>query len=428
MAKISPVSAKYIIHVDITVDGLVDKPDVIGAIFGQTEGLLGSELELRELQRSGRVGRIEVKMNPHQGKSSGVITIPSSLDKAETAIIGAAVEIIERIGPCNAQIKVKNIEDVRISKRHDVVERAKALLRQLMDTSSPDSQELSEEVTSSVRVMEIREYGKDKLPAGPGVEESDDVLVVEGRADVVTLLKYGFKNAIAINGSSVPQTVIELSKQKIVTLFVDGDRGGDLNIKQMLALAEVDFVAKAPDGKEVEELMKKEIHKALRGKVASEQVKLDIEKGDNKRSNTKSDNKSNKSDSNQSRDRTNKRSSDRRSDSKRSNSQPSTRRQQTELTDEVKKYLKEMLDNLVGTRGAYILDNKNNILGKVPTSEIVSTLKNLTSGVQTIVMDGEITKEVAQAADATEVEYLVGRATKVNTKQFSTTILQEKDL
>lgn len=428
MAKISPVSAKYIIHVDITVDGLVDKPDVIGAIFGQTEGLLGSELELRELQRSGRVGRIEVKMNPHQGKSSGVITIPSSLDKAETAIIGAAVEIIERIGPCNAQIKVKNIEDVRISKRHDVVERAKALLRQLMDTSSPDSQELSEEVTSSVRVMEIREYGKDKLPAGPAVEDSDDILVVEGRADVLTLLKYGFKNAIAINGSSVPQTVIELSKQKIVTLFVDGDRGGDLNIKQMLALAEVDFVAKAPDGKEVEELMKKEIHKALRGKVASEQVKLDIEKGDNKRSNTKSDNKSNKSDSNQSRDRTNKRSSDRRSDSKRSNSQPSTRRQQTELTDEVKKYLKEMLDNLVGTRGAYILDNKNNILGKVPTSEIVSTLKNLTSGVQTIVMDGEITKEVAQAADATEVEYLVGRATKVNTKQFSTTILQEKDL
>lgn len=436
MAKISPVSAKYIIHIDISVDGLVDKPDVIGAIFGQTEGLLGSELELRELQRSGRVGRIEVNMTPNRGKASGEITIPSSLDKAETSIIGAAVEIIERIGPCNANIKVKNIEDVRVSKRHDVVERAKALLRNLMDSSIPDSQELSEEVTSSVRVMEIQEYGKDKLPAGPGIDESDEVLVVEGRADVVTLLKYGFKNAIAINGSSVPQTVIDLSKQKIVTVFVDGDRGGDLNIKEMMAVAEVDFVTKAPDGKEVEELMKKEIHKALRGKVAAEQVKLDIQKGgDNKSQSNNQNNKSNDR-NNKSNDRNSKsndrnsRSNDRRSDNKKNYSQGSSNRPQRSKTidNDTKKHLKEMLDNLVGTRGAYILDNKNNILGKVPTSEIVTTLKNLTSGIQTIVMDGEIDKEIAQAADNAEVEFLVGRNTKLNTKQYKAMILQEKDL
>ncbi len=426
MAKISPVSAKYIIHIDISVDGLVDKPDVIGAIFGQTEGLLGSELELRELQRSGRVGRIEVNMTPNRGKASGEITIPSSLDKAETSIIGAAVEIIERIGPCNADIKVKNIEDVRVSKRHDVVERAKALLRNLMDSSIPDSQELSDEVTSSVRVMELQEYGKDKLPAGPGIEESDEVLVVEGRADVVTLLKYGFKNAIGINGSSVPQTVIDLSKQKIVTVFVDGDRGGDLNIKEMMAVAEVDFVTKAPDGKEVEELMKKEIHKALRGKIAAEQVKLDIQKGP--------ENKNQDNGKNNNRDRNNNknnRSADRRTDNKKNFSSGSgnNRQQRSKSIDnDTKKHLKEMLDNLVGTRGAYILDNKNNILGKVPTSEIVTTLKNLTSGIQTIVMDGEISKDIAQAADTAEVDYLVGRSTKINTKQYKAMILQEKDL
>ena len=73
MGKISQVSAKYIVHAQIQIDGVVDRPDVIGAIFGQTEGLLGSELELRELQRNGKIGRIEVKLDVKAGKSAGEI-------------------------------------------------------------------------------------------------------------------------------------------------------------------------------------------------------------------------------------------------------------------------------------------------------------------------------------------------------------------
>src|SRR3990167_8261480 len=161
MGKISPVSSKYVIHTSIQIDGVVDRPDVIGAVFGQTEGLLGADLELRELQRSGRIGRIEVNTDTRGGKTDGTIIIPSSLDKAETAIVGAALEIIERIGPCNARLKVEKIEDVRISKRAFVVERAKALLRYMMDSTMPDSQDLADEVLNSVRVMECIEYGKD---------------------------------------------------------------------------------------------------------------------------------------------------------------------------------------------------------------------------------------------------------------------------
>src|SRR3990172_3508269 len=125
MAKISPISSKYIVNASIEIEGVVDRPDVIGAIFGQTEGLLGSELELRELQRNGRVGRIEVNVDTKGGKTQGMIVVPSSLDKAETSISAASLEIIQRIGPCNAKIKVLDIEDVRVSKRNFVVERAK---------------------------------------------------------------------------------------------------------------------------------------------------------------------------------------------------------------------------------------------------------------------------------------------------------------
>ena len=416
MGKISPVSAKYIIHVNITVDGVVDKPDVIGAIFGQTEGLLGSELELRELQRSGRVGRIEVNLTSAKGKSEGVIIIPSSLDKAETAIVGAAVEIIERIGPCNAHIKVKNIEDVRISKRQVIVDRAKQLLRDLIDNSIPDSQELSDEVTSSVRIMEITDFGKDKLPAGPGVEESDEVILVEGRADVITLLKAGFKNAIAMNGSSVPQTIIDLSKKKTITAFMDGDRGGDLNIKELLQVAEIDFVTKAPDGKEVEELTKKEIHKALRSQIAVEQMKLE-------KTPTKSAPRQDRRENSRETSRDNKRR-----EPKQAHQQERQPRKK-QLDTETKAHFKEMLESLIGTRGTYILDNKLNVLGKVPTTEIISTLKNLTSGIHAILMDGEITKDIATSAERSKVQYIVGKINpKLNTKPFRLQILQQKDL
>src|SRR3989344_9438787 len=277
MGKIAQVSSKYIIHASIDAEGAIDKPDVIGAIFGQTEGLLGSELELRELQRSGRIGRIEVKLENRNGRTSGEIIIPSSLDKAETAIIGAALETTQRIGPCNSKVLVENIEDVRITKRDFVIERAKELLRELTNKVLPDSQEITEQVTQSVRMMELVEYGRERLAAGPSIEDSEEVILVEGRADVLNLLKYGIKNVLALNGTGIPNTIRDLSKKKVLTLFVDGDRGGDLIIRGLInAGIELDYVIKAPDGKEVEEITKKEIHKALRSKVTVEQVKLEM--------------------------------------------------------------------------------------------------------------------------------------------------------
>ena len=423
MGKISPVSAKYIVNASIETDGVVERPDVIGAIFGQTEGLLGTELELRELQRSGRIGRIEVNVETKGGKTQGTIIVPS-LDKAETSIVGAALEIIQRIGPCNAKIKTKNIEDVRINKRKMVIERAKELLKTMTDTVLPDSQEIADEVAHSVRIMEITEYGKDRLPAGPGIDESDEVIVVEGRADVLTLLKNGFKNVIAMNGTSVPQTIIDITKHKETVLFVDGDRGGDLMIKDMLNVAEVDFVAKAPDGKEVEELTKKEIHKALRGKIAAEQAKLEIanqkESDVDKRPFIKKFNRpiSNGPTSNNY-------SSQRPMMSARP--APSFVKKPF-VQEAVKAKLKSMLEDLVGTRGAYILDESLNILGKVPISELATTVKSLSTGIYAVVLDGMIERDLVEVAERAHVTFIVAMSSKVSTSESRATILTESDL
>lgn len=432
MGKISQVSAKYIIQTSIQIEGVVERPDVIGAIFGQTEGLLGSDLELRELQRSGRIGRIEVNTDIKAGKTEGLIIIPSSLDKEETVIVAAALETIQRIGPCNAKVKVEKIEDVRVAKRNYVIERAKELLRTLMNDVLPDSTEMMEEVANSVRMMNIVEYGKDRLPAGPTVDESEEVIVVEGRADVLNLLRHGFKNTVALNGTGVPETVIELSKGKTITLFVDGDRGGDLIIKEMMDVCEVDFVVKAPDGKEVEEITKKEIHKALRSKVAAEQVKMEI-KDLPKRSDMIR--QMNKTYHTPSLPVVPPQSVPIRRPITPTSAMPARPIMrpvqpmvQRKPGSEYMEKFKQLLEDLVGTRGAYILDVKMSILGKVPSSELVSTLKSLNTGVFAVVFDGSITKDVVIAAERTGLQYLVAMDSSVKSVETKIRLVTQNEL
>jgi len=269
--NIDPNAAKYLIKAKIMADGVVEKPDVVGAIFGQTEGLLGEELDLRDLQKSGRIGRIEVEIDSKKGKSEGIVYIPSSLDQVETAILAASLETIERVGPCKASFEVLSIEDIRLTKRQKVVERAKELLESLLSQGKNLSEDLIQVVRETIEKEEIITYGEDRLPAGPAVPTSDAIIIVEGRSDVLNLLKYGIKNAIAVEGTNIPKTIIDLTKERVATAFLDGDRGGDLIFKELLQVAEIDFVARAPPGREVEELTYKQIVKALRNKMTVEQ-------------------------------------------------------------------------------------------------------------------------------------------------------------
>ena len=269
--NIDPSTTKYMVKAKINADGVVEKPDVVGAIFGQTEGLLGDELDLRDLQKSGRIGRIEVEITSKGGKSEGIIYMSSSLDQVETVILASALETVDRVGPCKASIHVLGIEDVRITKREKVVERAKELLNELIKQSKGSSVDLTDSVRQSVQVEEITTYGKDRCPAGPNVSDSEAIIIVEGRSDVLNLLKAGIKNAIAVEGTNIPKTVQDLSRERVATAFVDGDRGGELILRELFQVADVDFVARAPRAHEVEELTAKQIVKCLRNKMPGDQ-------------------------------------------------------------------------------------------------------------------------------------------------------------
>ncbi|MEE3418939.1 MAG: DNA primase DnaG, partial [Methanosphaera sp.] len=241
MFKDEVTTTKYLIHSQINAKGFVEKPDVVGAIFGQTEGLLSDSLDLRELQKTGRIGRIKVDMTNKSGKTKGEVIIPSSLDRIETTILAASLETINRVGPCEASLRVTSIEDVRAVKRRTIVERAKELYKNMMEEFTPESSRMIDEVKESIKVPEIIEYGEDNLPAGPNTPTSDAILIVEGRSDVLNLLKYGIKNTIAVEGVNVPKTVAELTKERTVTAFLDGDRGGDLILKELLQIGDIDY-------------------------------------------------------------------------------------------------------------------------------------------------------------------------------------------
>ena len=421
-------TTKYIIHATIKADGVIERPDVVGAIFGQTEGLIGADLDLRELQKSGRIGRLEVNIKSNMGKSAGTIDIPSSLDKVETAVLAASLETIDRIGPCISNINIVKIEDVRSSKRKQIVERAKQVLTAMFDEMLPESQEIIDEVRQSVRIEEMTTYGKDNIPMGPNVLDSDAIIVVEGRADVLNLLRYGIKNAIAVGGTNVPQAVADLCKKKTVTAFTDGDRGGELIIKELLQVADVDFIARAPDGKGVEELVQKEIIKSLRQKIPVEQAFDYYQVGKKRRiailAATKK--KAGKGEPivpdeveiRPSREETAEIEPVAEPERQKTRSEYKTEnrfesrgepREEPRYEKEVKESpFQEHITELSGTLSARFIDENNHVINEVPVRDLATALKEANGNIKSVVFDGVVTQRIVDIAAEKGIENLVG--------------------
>ena len=261
---------KYVIHATIKADGTVARKDVVGAIFGQTEGLLGEDLQLRKLQRTGRIGHVDVNLNNNKGRVKGEIIMTSSIDQVSTAVIGAALETIDRIGPCKAIIRVQRIENVNSAKRDTVIDRAKSLLMGMIESGADESKNILDEVRAVLTVDTETEISG--MTAGPNVKGSEAIIIVEGRNDVRNLLKFGIKNSIATMGSGIKPELIELaSKKKSVTAFLDGDRGGRLLLMEISGSLgkSLTHVAMAPQSREVEHLEGKVVTKCLNQKEAA---------------------------------------------------------------------------------------------------------------------------------------------------------------
>ncbi len=362
--SIGPPSIKYLIEARIEVNGVVDKNDIIGAIFGQTEGLFSSELDLRELQKSGRIGRIEITANVQGNKTYGKITVPSALDKYSTALIAAMVESVDRVGPYSATVRIEKIHDVRAEKRKKIIERARAILYQWEKSKIPEEDEVLKELEESLLKARVVELGPEKVSAGPDAEKSDELIIVEGRADVINLLKHGYTNVIALEGIKIPEVVKTLANRKRrVIAFLDGDRGGDMILNELKnAGVRVDLVARAPYGKEVEDLTGKEIVDALHHAIPFEDALKHLKI-------------------------------------------PKAKEPLPELPEKLKDYVSEVEGKLM----AVLLDDKLNELKRTPVSELAQELQNLKDSVKYVVFDGIVTQRLVDVlSEKKDIVYLIG--------------------
>jgi DNA primase len=350
---------KYVIHARFDIEGVVEKPDVIGAVFGQTEGLFGPELDLRELQKTGRIGRIEIDLHSKNDRTFGTITIPTSLDRVSTALIAASVESINRVGPCQAKVSLDKIEDIREARRKIIIDRAKEILHKWNIESMPSVDEVYKQISDTMKLGKVEKYGPEDLPAGPGLGEAKEIIVVEGRADVINLMRCGLTNTVALEGAKVPESIKKLTKEKESTALLDGDRGGDLILKELLQVTSIKFVGRAPRGKEIEECNCKEITEALDAKVAV----ADLFK-------------------------------------------PTVTAKKEKPKPEVPEAISQIAKTLVGTLEAILLNEKLEEIERLPVSQLAEKLQQAT-GVDTVIFDGIITQRIVDVASDKNIKRII---------------------
>ncbi len=347
---------KYVVHAKFEIEGVVEKPDVIGAVFGQTEGLFGPELDLRELQKTGRIGRIEIDLHSKNDRTSGTITIPTSLDRVSTALIAASIESINRVGPCSAKVTLEKVEDIREARRKIIIDRAKEILHKWNIESMPTVDEVYKQISETMKLGKVEKYGAEDLPAGPGLNEAKEIILVEGRADIINLMRCGITNTVALEGAKIPESIKKLTREKEATALLDGDRGGDLILKELLQVTTIKHVARAPRGKEIEECSCKEITDALAAKVPVTDL----------------------------------------------NKPPKREKPKVELPEALSKTARELL----GTLEAVLFNEKLEQIERLPVSQLADKLQQ-TSGVNSVIFDGIITQRIVDICSQKNIKTII---------------------
>ena len=405
---------KYHVKLKFDVDGLVEKADIIGAIFGQTEGLLGPEMNLNELQKVSKVGRIEVNVETKGNMTKGDALIPMSTDISTAALIAAAIESIDKVGPFPAKFGLVGIDDIRAIKKKVIVDRAKKIVQDWATRTISEGDEMLKDVYDASKPGKLTSFGKAQLACGTGVFDSPWIILVEGRADVVNLLRAGFDNAIAIEGARIDETVTKLTEGKRVVAFLDGDRAGDLILKELHGVVKIDKVLRAPPGKEVEECTPLEISEILKDAFSPEEVPSVQQPV------YPTNQSPHHHQQQQHQHHYERRNYRRERDQQEDYNAPPSRQPETlesaaqtsketlvEDSAEIVSAVRDVYPQINETLEAVLLDGSMNTLLKVPVSEVIKRL-NSAEGGKLLVIDGIVTQRLVDAADRAGIEYIVG--------------------
>jgi DNA primase len=423
---------KYHVKLKFEVDGLVEKADIIGAIFGQTEGLLGPEMNLNELQKVSKVGRIEVNVDSKSNSAKGDALIPMSTDISTAALIAAAIESIDKVGPFQAKFSLIGIDDIRAIKKKIIVDRAKKIVQEWATKTISEGEEMLKDVYDASKPGRLTTFGKAQLACGVGVFDSDWIILVEGRADVINLLRAGYDNAIAIEGAKIDETILKLTHGKRIIAFIDGDRAGDLILKELQGLVKIDKVYRAPTGREVEECTPLEISEILKdveeyikntntNKLHSEnqlQTRNNFQQASNQSSTNTTD-----IDRSILNNQQNKRSIEYNNINNLNYPLLDKNTSSTNENEKIILTIKQIFPEINETLEAIIFDKSMKTIIKMPISEIIKKISDAHGG-RLLVLDGIITQRLVEAANKIGIQYIIGHRTSVLKKSISNIQIQ----
>jgi len=412
---------KYHVKLKFDVDGLVEKADIIGAIFGQTEGLLGPEMNLNELQKVSKVGRIEVNVDTKSNSARGDALIPMSTDISTAALIAAAIESIDKVGPFQAKFFLVGIDDIRAIKKKVIVDRAKKIVQEWATKTISEGEEMLKDVYDASKPGRLTTFGKAQLACGVGVFDSDWIILVEGRADVINLLRAGYDNSIAIEGAKIDETILKLTHGKKTVAFIDGDRAGDLILKELQGLVDIEKVYRAPAGREVEECtpleiseILKDVEQLMKDKINdTNAVPSNVQQIRNHRRADHNQNQSNNQDQNSAfpydRDFTNQ-SLNKHDNYDNSNQRQSPDNMTSKEDEEINSTVKQVFQEINETLDAMVFDKSMKKIVKIPISEIMKKISDVKDG-NLLILDGIVTPRLAEAANKSGIKYIIGHRT-----------------
>jgi DNA primase len=274
------------------------------------------------------------------------------------------------------------------------VSRAISILKGWEEDISPGTEEITEAVSRRGK-KSVAKFGPDRLPAGPELSGSKEIIIVEGRADIINLMKNGISNTVAVEGTHIPKSISELTKKrgKKVIAFLDGDRGGDLILRELMQVARIDYIARAPGGKEVEDLTKREITKALQAKIPAEKALALVS---DKRSTTRGRKKQ-------------PRREEPREEVEPRRAPPRGRAVSRRRVIEIDEAYKEKIREIKESFKAILFDSDKKVIVECGVAELAKTLEQQES-VEAIVFDGVVTQRLVDTAITKKTSLLVGAA------------------
>jgi DNA primase len=242
----------------------------------------------------------------------------------------------------------------------------------------PSVDEIYKEISENMKAGKVEKYGPEDLPAGPTLEQSKEIYVVEGRADIINLMRCGITNTVALEGAKVPESIKRLTKEKEATALLDGDRGGDLILKELLQVTNIKYVGRAPRGKEIEECNCKEIAEAIDNRVAVAEL-FKPKKVE-------------------------------RAPEPRVEAHVEPHHERPERVERVKVELPEQIGvaakALAGSLEAVLLNDKLEQVERLPVSQLAEKLQQAV-GVDTVVFDGIITQRIVDIASEKGIKRIV---------------------